>query len=319
MKNFPLIEIVSAGVIIATSPCLQATDLPKAKITVLVKDPDSSPVDEASIGIGGTLQPQSDSVAKGLTSNDGRFTAEVRSNGELGITARKAGYYDTLGPDFSFRNATDAIDRALTTQQWDPWNPTVSVTLKKILKPIAMYARQFRKPLPKTNEKIGLDLFEGDYLKPYGVGTTADLVLRTEVSDRGRNDYDYKLIVAFSNQMDGILPVTVDRYRSGSALRSPYIAPETGFLPQWVVSRSRAAAAGEKSNYDPEAHAFVFRVRTVVDAAGKIVSANYGKIYGDFMNFSYYLNPTPNDRNIEFDPKRNLFTKLKTEEQVTAP
>jgi hypothetical protein len=57
----------------------------------------------------------------------------------------------------------------------------------------------------------------------------------------------------------------------------------------------------------------------VVDATGKIISANYGKIYGDFMNFSYYLNPTPNDRNVEFDPKRNLFTKLKTEEQVMAP
>jgi len=33
--------------------------------------------------------------------------------------------------------------------------------------------------------------------------------------------------------------------------------------------------------------------RTVVDNDGKIVRANYGKIYGDFMNFSYYLNPSP--------------------------
>jgi hypothetical protein len=35
--------------------------------------------------------------------------------------------------------------------------------------------------------------------------------------------------------------------------------------------------------------------------------------------FTYYLNPTPNDRNLEFDPKRNLFTNLKDEERVTAP
>ncbi len=26
--------------------------------------------------------------------------------------------------------------------------------------------------------------------------------------------------------------------------------------------------------------------------------------------FTYYLNPSPNDRNLEFDPKRNLFTNL---------
>jgi hypothetical protein len=47
--------------------------------------------------------------------------------------------------------------------------------------------------------------------------------------------------------------------------------------------------------------------------------AHYGKIYGDFMNFTYYLNPTPNDRNVEFDPKRNLFTNLKDDERVTMP
>jgi hypothetical protein len=37
------------------------------------------------------------------------------------------------------------------------------------------------------------------------------------------------------------------------------------------------------------------------------------------VGFTYYLNPMPNDRNVEFDPKRNLFTNLKPEEQVAAP
>jgi hypothetical protein len=60
-------------------------------------------------------------------------------------------------------------------------------------------------------------------------------------------------------------------------------------------------------------------VRTVKDHAGNIVSARYGKIYGDFMQFSYYLNPTPNDRNIEFDPKQNLLGGLKSFERVSAP
>ena len=39
----------------------------------------------------------------------------------------------------------------------------------------------------------------------------------------------------------------------------------------------------------------------------------YGKIYGDFdvetlcgVSFIYYLNPTPNDRNLEWDMKINL-------------
>jgi hypothetical protein len=37
------------------------------------------------------------------------------------------------------------------------------------------------------------------------------------------------------------------------------------------------------------------------------------------MQFCYYLNPTPNDRNVEFDPKQNLLGGLQSFEQVTAP
>ena len=35
--------------------------------------------------------------------------------------------------------------------------------------------------------------------------------------------------------------------------------------------------------------------------------------------FTYYLNPTPNDRNMEFDPTRNLLTGLKEAEKVSVP
>ena len=64
---------------------------------------------------------------------------------------------------------------------------------------------------------------------------------------------------------------------------------------------------------------YFFRVRTLLDEHGNVKSALYGKIYGDFMQFAYYLNPTPNDRNVEFDPKQNLLHGLKPTEEVTAP
>ena len=75
---------------------------------------------------------------------------------------------------------------------------------------------------------------------------------------------------------------------------------------------------------------YFVRVRTVLDQQGKIVSALYGKIDGDIrfspirsktcsLMFTYYLNPTPNDRNMEFDPKRNLLTGLKDAEKVDVP
>jgi hypothetical protein len=76
--------------------------------------------------------------------------------------------------------------------------------------------------------------------------------------------------------------------------------------------------AGRKGSRTVEKEHF-FWVRTVKDHEGNIVSAHYGKIYGDFMQFTYYLNPTPNDRNIEFDPKQNLLQGLQSFEQVSAP
>ena len=59
------------------------------------------------------------------------------------------------------------------------------------------------------------------------------------------------------------------------------------------------------------------RIRTELDDEGNIKNAHYGKIYGDFrlcesrekvvdIDFLYYLNPTPNDRNLEWDRKHNL-------------
>jgi hypothetical protein len=292
---------------------------PKAKITLHVTDQNGRPVEAARVGIGGTLNPRSDEAAKGLTSQDGTFPAEVRSNGEVGITARKEGYYDTFGPDYNFRNLKGAMERAFATDRWEPWNLAVQVMLKKILNPTPMYARRINRPIPTRGESVAFDFFEGDYVAPHGRGKTADMVFKLNINEAGDNDYDYKLAVTFSNTLDGILPFTVERYPNGSGLRSPHLAPENGLLPEWTVTRSRRPGSGEKSNYDPETHAYFFRVRTVVDSNGKIISANYGKIYGDFMNFTYYLNPTPNDRNVEFDPKRNLFTNLKDEERVTAP
>ncbi len=75
---------------------------------------------------------------------------------------------------------------------------------------------------------------------------------------------------------------------------------------------------------------YFFRVRTVIDEKGAVKSSLYGKIHGDFVIdpinsktmiiiFTYYLNPTPNSRNIEFDPKQNLLKDLKSDERVDAP
>jgi len=68
---------------------------------------------------------------------------------------------------------------------------------------------------------------------------------------------------------------------------------------------------------DPNRNYF-FRVRTAKDHEGNIVSAHYGKIYGDFMQFTYYLNPTPNDETLSSTPAE-LLGGLQSFEQVRVP
>jgi hypothetical protein len=82
---------------------------------------------------------------------------------------------------------------------------------------------------------------------------------------------------------------------------------------------SRHPGKGTVEDMNDKNRNYFFRVRTVLDENGNVKSAQYGKIYGDFMQFRYYFNPTPNSRNIEFDPKHNLLSGLQSFEQVSAP
>ena len=136
--------------------------------------------------------------------------------------------------------------------------------------------------------------------------------LRTEF------DSDYKLIVSFPNRGDGLQEFRMPEEEKGSGLRSPHEAPADGYQSEWIQTDSRRPRTPVKTNRDENRNYF-FRVRTVLDESGNVKSALYGKIYGDFMRFDYYVNPTPNGRNVEFDPKQNLLNGLKSNEQVMQP
>jgi hypothetical protein len=306
--------------------------LPKANIIVHVVDQDGKPVEGARVGIGGTMAAKEGETAKGMTSLDGIFVAEVRTNGGIGTSARKDGYYDTFGPEYRF--SWPQLEKAFATGRLEPPDSTIELLLKKIVNPTPMYARSFEGKVPFEAMKIGFDLMKADWVAPYGAGTTADLHFRVDRSIRNDRDYSATLALTFSNNGDGIRAFQAPA-RAGSILKSPHVAPEDGYVSarEWRQARSPGGNGKSDSFVDAErpGQNYFFRVRTVLDEHGHPKSALYGKIYGEIrlyvgtkaprpgIGFTYYLNPAPNDRNIEFDPKRNLFTNLKPEEQVTAP
>jgi hypothetical protein len=188
-------------------------------------------------------------------------------------------------------------------------NLNLALTLKRIIKPIPMYAKRIDDlKVPEFNQAIGYDLAVGDWVAPYGKGMNTDLSFTEEHSAA---DAGYVLSISFPKRGDGIQEFYLPPTRfpgDGSALRSAQKAPINGY--QSEISQT------EMTNPNRN---FYFRVRTKLDENGNVVSAYYGKIYGDLAQFTYYFNPTPNDRDVEFDPKENLMTNLKFGEGVSQP
>jgi hypothetical protein len=277
------------------------------RATVKVVDENSKPVPNANVDIWYYVTPppgQTEASEKihGLTDKKGLFVASHEDTGSvtLGFQVKKAGYYGTT------RGYTLGM-----SYQYNPvkWSPEINMVLKAVGKPIAMYAKSIiSMKFPVLNKPIGYDLMAGDWVAPYGKGVSSDFLFTENHVDKS----GYSFAVSFPNQGDGIqefdVPLLLQDATTGlSDLRSSSEAPPDGYQPTFVQ-------INHASNRN-----FYFRIRTKLDENGNVVSARYGKIYGDLPQFTYYYNPTPNDRNVEFDSKQNLLGSLRSFEQATAP
>jgi hypothetical protein len=254
-----------------------------------------------------------DSIAmtnvSGVTDGNGTFAVTRRTGSiEVMCEAEKAGYYPA-GRTHEFAKFSEEDQARL--------RPTVTLLLKKVGKPVPMYAKSVNLGVPIFDEATGFDLAAGDWIAPYGKGTSTDILFTGELVKEGGAS-NYKLRITFPNPGDGIQEFRVPEVERGSTFRSPHEAPLEGYESAWIQTDNRMSGRPPETNRDPNRN-FFLRVRTVMDERGRIKSALYGKIYGDFMQFRYYLNPSPNDRNLEFDPKQNLLKNLKSFERVHAP
>jgi hypothetical protein len=253
---------------------------------------------------------------QGLTDTNVIFTASRADRSlELGIHIEKEGYYVSyinynLYLPGQFDEQTVAANRTAF----------LTLTLKKNVKSIPMYAKSLNTHVPDLDKPIGYDFEIGDWVSPYGKGVNKDIFF-TAHFDKHDDESDFTLTESFPNAEDGIQEFSAPQYylnTRGSALWSDQMAPTNGYQPQWIQTDIRKRGKPIETNRNPNRN-YYFRVRTKIDNNGNIVTTHYGKIYGDFMRFSYYFNPTPNSRNIEFDPKQNLLQGLKFDEAVKSP
>lgn len=324
-----------------------AFDRGEARFDFRVVDDANQPVENARIQ-GGAWWPTDQkalfpALAKKdfdtVTDTNGMASVEVVAYVDVRFEISKERHYRHNGV-YQF-GLPGPDEMSLVSGRWRPWPAPRAVTLKRVLNPIPMYAKRVDAPIPVLGQAVGYDLEKSDWVGSYGRGVVSDMVFCvTGTLDRVITRYgsqtvsDLNMAITFSNTGDGIQTNSVPIYKGsyvGSLLVSSHEAPVEGYNNRYdYVQRARAKRQECINVYNERDTQIAYlRVRTDLNEDGEIKKAWYGKMYGDLcarftpdgtirVCFTYYLNPD-GTRNVEFDPKRNLLTGLKSLEQVSRP
>ncbi|MCZ7592176.1 MAG: carboxypeptidase-like regulatory domain-containing protein [Kiritimatiellae bacterium] len=318
MKRFFIFAVVllscwlCAGKLFAASPEVETArqNGAQGQITLRVVDSTGKPVEKAELSVAFWASDSSANavVSEGKTDTNGYYVAAGKTIHSMNYTITKDGYYKTTGEYWFYRRGEDCVKNG----RWQPWNTTNTAVLKEHRNPTAMYVKYVDEPVPVRDVPVGFDLEVGDWVAPYGKGKRPDLFFTYKAKVQDFWNGSLELIIACTNKMDGFFRVQKDM---GSDFRSAYEAPTSGYQLEVRFAFVTTTDRDVKVEKLGDTEYLVLRVQTVLDDKGNIVSARYGKIYGPIefgvgkehhIRFSYYFNPTANDRNIEFDLSRDL-------------
>ena len=265
---------------------------------------------------------QENLLSKGVTDETGIFTASNPTLGFCGVGAEHAGYY--------ISRKEIRLDKS-KGGKWIPWHQVIELKLRKKASPTAMFAKRLdRFELPVTDKSIAYDLKAGDWVSPHGKGVLSDIVFSFQREFNSRFDYNWQLSVQFPGEGNGWQAIPPAEESPQSELRLPRTAPADGYAHKDMFLAIKRNAGDRWETNSTSATNFFFRVRSEFDESKRLKTAFYGKLLGPIkvnvqgtktakLYFTYYLNPTSLDRNMEFDPKKNLFKGLRSDEEVREP
>ncbi len=261
-------------------------------------------------------------VVKKDTDRFGHVQINGRCGGKVRFYVKKEGWYTSSNWDLLFYSLGNV---SLQDGKWQPYGLTHTVVLRPIKKQIPMCRPRgsFACDFPKPGTPIGLDLMACDWVAPYGKGETPDLLLLYSIAD-GDDGKSEKLEISFPNKGDGLYRKPCFRE---SLYRTDYDAStDSGdYKPTLEFHRkvkykliTSGWGKGEKDEIVMSRNMFtdnefiVLRTRTKLDENGDVSSCHYSKIIGPIqfiggrLSFKWFMNPTPNDTNLEEDPNRRL-------------
>ena len=194
-------------------------------------------------------------------------------------------------------------------------NKEISFKLRRIRNPIPLcYARStpgtFR--LPKTSGEFGFDLLMDDWIAPYGDGKVADFYVQREAAP-SNDQITVNSSIIFKGEGDGAY--IRKKVKTTSDFETDYEADTNGVYQTCFPLRRFPWPGNPKhteSAIVKEDEYIVMRTRVEKNEKGEIIKAHYSTMHGPvhinkgFDWLIYYVNPTPNDPNLEKGPKRNI-------------
>lgn len=305
MKN-----LLFSLLLVTTASCQEART-----VKMTVTEEDGTPIEGASTTVIYLGYRGEDTVRKkALTNAQGVSEIRGATSGRMSAKIEKEGYYASHSGRLSRKKDHD-----------------LTYVLRKIENPIPMYVRKFRGRIPVEDKACGFDFEVGDWVAPHGKGKRIDMLIKGKKEIKTRNDWKGKVTLSFPNKHDGIQED--DKWLNYSEFKSSRKAPLEGYLPDEQLLSKQDPKNGYKGSSLPKN--YLVRTRSQVNQKEEIVTTFYSKIVGGVevivglhkdsresppsVAFTYYFNPTPNDRNLEFDPSQNLFKNLDPTEQVREP
>ena len=186
----------------------------------------------------------------------------------------------------------------------------------------------------KGNDVLRLDCMLGDYLPPVGTGMVADVEFRRKVDEKMDGDlrlkYHGEMTTTFLGEGNGFIEVKPNpgsRLKIRSGIDADFEKTHVSWIKEDLLSAKYVYLQYDTTNSLDVSRCYCFRIRTMKDDSGVVTNAYYGKIYGDIYfacaydetrednaqkmyiarpDLLYYVNPTPMDKNLEFDSRHNM-------------
>ena len=276
------------------------------RIILLTTDDDGTPVPDVAINVLMGMEYREEAYfINGKTDKQGKFVVEgITKGNEIEIEATKDGYYDAFKKLCFIRRGEE---HNVENGKWQPWGMEVSLPLREKRNPIPLVRIAKFIDLVSTNQWVGFDMKEKDWIAPGHKGKVADfeakLIWDGEHLSRTKQT---DLQVRFVGDGAGYYLADKTPY---SAFPGVYHASTNAPLLKEFWCRTATKNWVCTQTGVPEGKRIIARTRCKLNSQQEVIEANYSSfraftVEGDGNGkadalIKYDFNPTPNDTNLE--------------------